>query len=173
MYKPACANVLGVQMSTKVPRRPVIHRLGYCPSHRRFRFGIRGMRVVVNLVPDLEFSAAVAFGSIVPCPPRKRTSFIIESAARHPLRSHRARIDAVRIKSDARYDIGSASREFQEAAWDCRRPERLESNQPAIFVLRSGCRPMSTVSGLSVDRVRHSILARRQVNRACAQRWLF
>src|SRR5579884_2427460 len=71
---PACANVLGVQMSKNVPPPPsVTHRLGYWLSQRRFE---SGSPVCVLLYGLMRFP----FRSFVPCPPRNRTSFISESA---------------------------------------------------------------------------------------------
>src|SRR6266852_4928572 len=70
---PACAKVLGVQISKNVPPPPpVIQRLGYWPSQRRFK---SGSAVCVLLYGFSRLPSSF----VVPCPPRKRTSFIIES----------------------------------------------------------------------------------------------
>src|SRR5260370_31735095 len=70
---PAWAKVMGVQMWTNVPPPPsVTHRLGYCPSQRRFRSGSAVWMLLYGF-------SRVPSSFLVPCPPRKRTSFIRES----------------------------------------------------------------------------------------------
>src|SRR5882724_10492564 len=74
MYMPAWANVLGVQMSLKVPPPPsVIHKLQYCESQRRF-----GSESAVRL-PLYGFNREPSAPN-APWPPMKRTSFINEFA---------------------------------------------------------------------------------------------
>src|SRR5258708_15676679 len=69
---PAWAKVLGVQMSKKVPPPPsVTQRLGYWLSQRRLRSGSAVCALLYGF-------SRVPSGFLVPCPPRNRTSFIIE-----------------------------------------------------------------------------------------------
>src|SRR5258706_12176081 len=71
---PAGAKVLGVQMSKKVPPPPsVIQRLGYWLSQRRLRWGWAVCALLYGF-------SRVPSGLPVPCPPRNRTSFIIDPA---------------------------------------------------------------------------------------------
>src|ERR1700674_2586150 len=71
---PAWAKVLGVQMSKKVPPPPsVTQRLGYWLSQRRLRSGSAVCALLYGF-------SRVPSGLLVPCPPRNRTSFIIDLA---------------------------------------------------------------------------------------------
>src|ERR1039457_2005387 len=61
-------------MSAKVPPPPLeTHRLGYCTSQRYFGFGSPVWELLYGFIRE----PSAAF---VPCPPRKRTSSISESA---------------------------------------------------------------------------------------------
>src|SRR6266849_3951088 len=71
---PAWAKVLGVQMSKNVPPPPsVTQRLGYWLSQRRLMSGSAVCALLYGF-------SRVPSGLLVPCPPRNRTSFIIDVA---------------------------------------------------------------------------------------------
>src|SRR5580698_6071763 len=72
MKRPACANVSGVQIFANVPPPLSTQRLGYCESQGRWR---SGSAVCVLLYGLIRLPSA----ELVPCPPKKRTSFTSDS----------------------------------------------------------------------------------------------
>src|SRR6516165_9285708 len=136
---PAWAKVLGVQMSRNVPPPPsVTHRLGYCPSQRRFRSGSAVWLLLYGFsrVPSIV---------LVPCPPRKRTSFMSESLpAIHLAATARGLIPLVYKPIPIMMLVPPRGASISGLGGPTPGNEGVESSRSISVAL--GCRPINTVS---------------------------
>ena len=118
--RPACANVLGVQMSKNVPPPPSRHpqaRVLAVPA--AVEVGVGRVGVVVRvLAPAVRPGRPVAAEEAHVVHHRR--------CAGHPLRGHRPRVDAVRVEPDADHDRRAALRRLEERL---RRPDALEGRR--------------------------------------------
>ena len=142
MSMPAEAKELGVQMSKNVPPPPsVTQRLGYWLSQRRFASGSAVRLLLYGFV-------RVPSRLTVPCPPRNRTSFIIEAApAIHFAATARGLMPFVYSPIPMTTFVppfGASIIGFGGPA-----PWKARVLSGSTSCVASGCRPMSTVSGRS------------------------
>ena len=142
---PACANVLGVQRSKNVPPPPSRHpqaRVLAVPAAARSGSAVCALLYGFSRLPSRP---------LVPWPPRKRTSFIIECCARHPQRGDGPRVDAVRVEPDPDHDRWCRPGGASISAFGPPDPWNAGVLSGTTSWVALGCSPTRTVSGRSTS----------------------